>query len=295
MALGPRIQQQAVLGSLAVLQRVAPPAGVALAQRLWFSTPPRSASALRRDAERIDAAAGVRRFALPYGDTELDGFTVGEGRTAFVVHGWGGRASQLLPVSSVLAPLGFQVSGIDLPGHGRHPARRTDLFQMSAALHQLADRQGPPELVVAHSFGAMATMHAFADKPPTTTVFIAPALSFDALLRRYAELAGLTHRTEAVLSCRMRAFLGRSLRVLEGSARQWPGERLLIVHDPADEDASYDLSARLVRGTRPVRGEADVQFHTVEGLGHYKPMRDPGVLSAIADFTAVQSEQVGAA
>jgi hypothetical protein len=278
-----------------MLQRVAPPAGVALAQRLWFSTPSRTSAALRKDAERIASTPGARRFALPHADADLDGFTLGEGRTAFLVHGWGGRASQLLPIGSALAPLGFEVSAIDLPGHGRHPARRTDLFQMSGALHQLADRQGPPELVVAHSFGAMATMLAFHDKPPATTVFLAPALSFDALLRRYAEVAGLTHRTEAVLCCRMREFLGGSLRVLESAARQWPGERLLIVHDPADEDASYALSARLARGTERANATVRVELHTVNGLGHYKPMRDAGVIAAIAAFASQGSEQITAA
>jgi pimeloyl-ACP methyl ester carboxylesterase len=141
----------------------------------------------------------------------------------------------------------------------------------------------------------MATMLAFADKPPATTVFIAPALSFDALLRRYADLVGLTHRTEAVLSCRMREFLGGSLRVLESGARQWPGGRLLIVHDPADEDASYALSARLARGTQRVSSTAQVALHTVTGLGHYQPMRDPEVVAVVTAFAGQGSEQVSAA
>lgn len=53
---------------------------------------------------------------------------------------------------------GFRVAAVDGPAHGRSPGQRADLLRFSEAVHTAIRTWGPASGVIAHSFGAAATL-----------------------------------------------------------------------------------------------------------------------------------------
>jgi pimeloyl-ACP methyl ester carboxylesterase len=61
---------------------------------------------------------------LQYGaDGSNTAFEWGEGPLVILVHGWGGRAAQMAPLSVTLAGQGFRCVALDITGHGDTPNR----------------------------------------------------------------------------------------------------------------------------------------------------------------------------
>ncbi|HSK91044.1 MAG TPA: alpha/beta fold hydrolase [Euzebyales bacterium] len=271
-----QIARVAVRAGVGALQAAAPPAAGAVAERLWFR-PPRLPAEVRDRHGPVPASAD--QITVRLGDRDLHGFTLGEGPPALLVHGWGGWAGQFGALGGALADAGFTASALDLPGHGRDRVRRSDLFQMAAALRGLADLQGAPSLVVSHSLGAMAAVLAFDDPPPPAAVFIAPALSTAPALSGFSTLLGLRPVTTRDLEARLRRFVGDAWpRINQGAALEWPHGPLLVAHDRQDPQTPFATSAALAAR----RGDTDLLVAV--GTGHHRVVRDAAVVAAIVDF-----------
>jgi pimeloyl-ACP methyl ester carboxylesterase len=218
-------------------------------------------------ARRADAGGRGRRSNLPPSRIPL----------VILAHGWGGRAAQMIDLAEAVAASGFQAVAIDAPGHGTDEQTTSDGFQMAAGLRALESRYGPPGALVTHSIGAMAAVLAFGEAPAAAAVFLAPVLDLRDPLRLFSDRAKLAPWTTRSLSRRVRSFTGESWPVITAAAQaDLPGEELLIVHDPADEDAPFTTSARLATQ------RSLVQLVEVPGLGHNQLLRDSGVVEATA-------------
>lgn len=73
----------------------------------------------------------------------LSGWEVGDGRTVLLVHGWGGRSTDLAALATRLAAAGHRAVAVDLPAHGSSPGATTDLFALASAVAAAARRAGP--------------------------------------------------------------------------------------------------------------------------------------------------------
>ncbi|MEP7287649.1 MAG: alpha/beta hydrolase [Chloroflexota bacterium] len=105
--------------------------------------------------------------------TSIDGLNiasevVGDGRPVLLLHGWGGRIESMQQVAERLAPLGYNVHILDLPGFGRStlPAEAwgvADYAQFVAHYldHVKLDRVN----VIGHSFGGRVSLILGADHP----------------------------------------------------------------------------------------------------------------------------------
>src|SRR5262245_22720923 len=84
------------------------------AERLFVRPPPR-----QRESPRARAllTAGDA-FSVPFGDGRLAGWKWGTGPTVLLVHGWGGRSSQLGAFVTALVRAGYSALAFDAPAHG---------------------------------------------------------------------------------------------------------------------------------------------------------------------------------
>jgi pimeloyl-ACP methyl ester carboxylesterase len=247
-----------------------------MAERLWFTPPRPPASVLARHAAVLSSAEALR---LRVDGRDLHGWTLGEGPLALLVHGWGGWAAQFGPIAQALASAGFQAVSVDLPGHGQDRARRSDLFQMSDALHALVAERRAPALIVAHSLGAMAASYAFDDTPPPAAAFLAPALSTDAAIEQFIHMMRLRPDTAQDLRLRLRTFIGDAWPLVnQGAELEWPRGPLLVIHDRHDPQTPFTISAALADR------HAHVDLMEVDGPGHNRVLREPAVIEAVADF-----------
>ena len=213
------------------------------------------------------------------------GYAIGEGPLVILAHGWGGRAAQMADLATAVAGAGFLAVAIDAPGHGSDSQSTSDGFQIAAGLRAVADRFGPPEAVVAHSLGAMASVMALHDAPPCSAVFLAPALDLNEAITRFAAMAGLAPWTASSLLRRVRRYVGdRWPEITAGANADLPGTEILILHDPSDPEVPIAASSELAR-RRPA-----TQLVETPGTAHRGLLRQPEVSETVTRFIVERSK-----
>lgn len=155
-----------------------------LMERLWFQVHPRPVSA--REDRWLRAA---RESSLAFETEKLALYRWGEGPKVLLLHGWGGRASQLGAFAQPLVDAGFGVLAIDAPAHGRSPGRATSIFQIAEAVLALDREHGPFAAAITHSFGGMCLGVAVEGgfRVERAALICAPA-GMDFLLERFASI-----------------------------------------------------------------------------------------------------------
>lgn len=243
-----------------------------VAYRAWFTPPP-----LGRRAAAADRTAteGVEAITIP--GTELEAFEIGSGPLVLALHGWGGRAAQMIPLARRLADDAFHVVAIDLPG--RAGGTTTDIEEVAAAIREAIESLGRPYAMVTHSFGAMTARLAMGAEDPPLVVMLAPALTVADVLETFGERARLLPWTRASLHRRLWSWGEGMVPAFEASfPDQLPGAEILIVHDPDDDDTPFGRSAELAASHPSAR------LVSAPGVGHHGILVDDTVHEAVAAF-----------
>ena len=82
-----------------------------------------------------------------------------DGHKVLFVHGWNGRSSQFYRIIELLSDEGYDITAIDLPGHGRSTRSTTNLPEITDLISEVAESTGPYHGIVCHSFGAVAALN----------------------------------------------------------------------------------------------------------------------------------------
>lgn len=312
----------ALRGGFRTLDPIAPGVAARWATRIW-ATPPRPAGAdrmlplaagrdhrLTRPGDQFLTALAVapqwarrpvrrlprgRQLAVPATASMVVAEVWGDGPVTYLLHGWGGRRTQLAALVEPLVAAGQRVVALDAPGHGqsgpgRLGGRRTTLAEFAEALAAVVAVTGPAHAVVAHSAGSNAAALAVRDGlAADRLVFVAPLADPLPFLHAFARLTGLGHRTRPRLLRRLTRIVGRDLAdfdVPAWAAQAEPGRlpRLLVVHDRADREARY-AEGRALAAAWP-----NARLLTTEGLGHRRILADPEVIEATVAFLTDHAE-----
>lgn len=277
----------AVRTLFAAFDVAAPDVAARLARRLWFRLPP--TLPLERRTKHVPVGG------VPF-TVRRDGVTVrgtvhgpDDAPTAHLVHGWGGWWQQLGAYVEPLLAAGYRVVAHDAMSHGGSPAgrygpRSATIPEMAGAFAAVVWQQGPADLVVAHSIGAMVAMQARAlGHPAGAYVFLAPAVDVEVMFPWFQHVLGVGDRTIPRLRSRVEAHVGMTIgdfslvaaahRLEEPSATP-----LLVVHSRDDSD-------------NPAQGAVDLaqawpgaQLVLTDGLGHRRILWDPSTVARVADF-----------
>lgn len=231
--------------------------------------------------ERTLPDAAVRR-TYRTGGMALEGWELGSGPTVLLVHGWGGRSTDLKSVAVALAEQGLRAVAVDMPGHGRSPGRRTHLVEMAQAVRSLAHHLGPLRGIVTHSVGGAATVLALQEGVEVERVaLLAPPRRLQHAVARFGEAAKLPTAVEEslrrLLEERFGATIWEDLAVEASVGRI--AVRALVVHDADDEEIS-------IEDGRTVADVLGGDFMGTEGLGHGRVLVDPDVLRRVAAHMA---------
>lgn len=274
-----RIKNTAFRVAFRLGDRLAPELTGRRACDLWFTVPPPLAA--------TPLPPGGEPFTVTTQGTAVRGLVWGTGPVVYLVHGWGGRGSQLAGFVEPLVATGHRVVLFDGPSHGDSdpgPAgpRRTHGVELGRALDAVAARFGPAEAVVAHSLGTIATYLAlrFGWLGTRRLVLIAPMVEATSLFDGFQAALGFGERTRAAFDRAVDRLVGIPVaefdaRVQSAHTRPVP---TLVVHDVDDRQTPYD-AARALAGTLP-----DARLLTTDGLGHRRILRDPDVIAQVAAF-----------
>ena len=277
----------------ALLERRSPALGGLLAERLWFRLPA-SPAATSREAR---TPRGGEPFEVRWAHGTVRGRVYGDwgNPTAYLVHGWGGWWQQLGAHVEPLVARGLCVVAFDAPSHGgsgpgAHGGRSTTFLEMGDALAAVVAEFGRPTLVVAHSAGGLAAVHALGlGVQPESLVLVAPPDGVVAMLPVFAAALGVGPRSQQVMVRRAERRVGTPVAELDlvTMAAALPSlPHLLVVHDRLDREAP------LAGGVRVSNAWHDARLMVTEGLGHRRVLWDPDVVDRVAAFASAAAEQV---
>ena len=265
--------------------------GVALDRaEQWFMSPPRHAlPAVERDW--LARASTEMMILPPQPVPEWSGQRVAlhrwgleDASTVLLMHGWGGRATQLWPFISPLLEAGFAVLGLDAPGHGQSEGRMSSLPQFIAALE--ACIREPLAGVIAHSVGGAAAVLAM-DRGlrAERVVLIAPPVDLESYSRRFARFIGLPERLRWTMQERFEHRLQLPWQALDPrpTAARAGDTAALIIHDRGDREVPFEAGMSLADAW------PGSQRLVTSHLGHRRIIRSPVVIDAALGF--IQREQ----
>lgn len=246
-----------------------------------FLRPPR----IDPPERELEWLRGTRRHEWTAGGRKFIGFSRGEGPTVLLVHGWAGRGSQLGAFIEPLVRRGHRVVGVDLPGHGRSPGRRSSIPECAWAVEAVLRDLGSVESVITHSMGGVATTAALRATAGEVSeverlVLIGVADDVGALTRRITTAMGFDpgvyDQFQRLAERRFAVDFGEYVL----SRDREPARRVLGLH--ADDDREVNLDEG--------RSWADVwpraRFEVHSGLGHTRILRQPSIVDRVVDFVA---------
>lgn len=266
---------------------VAPWLGARIATDRWFRIPVKS----------LDPAVpvGGTLFEVASQRHIVRGTTWGDGPVVYLMHGWGGRGSQLTAYVEPLVRAGHRVVMFDAPSHGDSDpgpsgAGYSHGPQFGHALDAVASKYGPAKAVIAHSMGAVPTLMTlkYGWLAAERLVFVAPMARLSTQFDGFERLLGFGPRTRRRMERNTEELVGFSVEefdVVDLASRMGPVPTL-IVHDRGDRQTSYaesmDLAARL----------PDAELISTEGLGHHRILRDTLVVKRVTAFVTGNDESV---
>jgi pimeloyl-ACP methyl ester carboxylesterase len=236
---------------------VAPSVAARLAERIFFS--PLKLRLRPEDREVLDRA---------------------ERLTVILSHGWSGRAGQMTPFVAPLLAADLRVVALDMPGHGGSEGKRSSLVHFAETLQQTAALFGPVHGLVAHSFGAAASVYALSrGLAVERAVFVAPTARFEPFWDRFREGLGIPegvlqealNHAEQWLEARI-----ADMRPLDLATRM--ATPLLILHDTDDREVAIEEGQALASNWN------GAILRESRGLGHNRILRDPAIAAASSDF-----------
>lgn len=266
-----------VRSGLQAFDFVAPTLAQRVVQRLYFKP-----GRLRVTPEQRAILERGDRFELDVGGIAVAGRQWGRGpRSVWLVHGWGGHLGQMTALVEPLVAQGFRVIGFDWPGHGASGGDLSSLLHALRALQHLERFVGPPSAVVAHSFGAAATLLAVGSGLACERiVLLAPVARLKPYVERFTLALGMSE-------ARQRAFIERAEAWLEAPFADFEPLRftpslsvpVLVLH--SRDDREVELSeGELLAAT----WGAGAQLVVKDGLGHRRLLRDSGCIDAAVQF-----------
>lgn len=210
-------------------------------------------------------------------------WTWGEGPHILLVHGWEGRGSQLWSFVQPLVESGFKVSAWDGPAHGDSAGSQTNLGEFSRFLVQCQKEIGEVHTVIAHSFGAAASVMAshFGMKTHKIILISSPCSAQD-MFDRFSQTLSFTSK----ISTSFQKIIEEkaNLSAAEAQVHIIGPKNLsnaLIIHDINDKEIPYTDAVKISTHWR------DAKLITTQNFGHRRILTAPLVIEEVLNFIKI--------
>lgn len=267
---------------LRILSVISPPVAAASVERIWFQVPERPV-----DPGDLEVLHGGTPISLAVGTAQVAGWSWGKGPAVLLVHGWGGRATDMRSFVQPLAERGYRVVLFDAPGHGDSSGGSRDdrqgLLGFRAALLAFQRRLGTVHGVVAHSGGATALALALREGlRARRAVLIAPLNDVSSYAAAFSRALGLTNRVQGMWMEKVERRLDRSWNDFAVTIAPHEVETppVLVIHDREDREVPFE------DGVAIAKMWPHSSLHPVQNLGHRRLLRDQAVVTRVTSFIA---------
>ena len=265
-----------------VLGAISPNLAGRLALRL-FMTPPKFGTPRREKKLREEST----HYFLNIRNRQISVRSWGEGPTVLLSHGWAGRSSQFHAFIDPLLSAGYRVIGFEAPAHGDSEGKHTNMLDVADILAKVAEKEGPIEAIIGHSFGTGTTLLAI-DRyhVKTSKVVLISAYSEVAyIIKLFAELFELRQSTvDAMKQISLKRFASSynakwnwdDISPLK-TIKSYKGE-LLFIHDDQDHEVSLSEAIPLHQSVPTAK------TLITSGFGHRKILMNKEVIETTLEF-----------
>ena len=205
-----------------------------------------------------------------------------DGRKILLVHGWNGRSGQFSTLIDRLSKEGFDITAIDLPGHGKSDSGQTSLPQITDVLSEIAEKLGPFDVLIAHSFGGVAGLNSIRLGVNYQKIVLISLGGYKVrpMFENFVGLFDLDKRyyADRLLDLAETRF---GVNPLEFGPNEFADKIMtetLLVHCNDDLESKSDISI-MVHEKMP-----NSQLYLTNNLGHRKLLGNAEVIQRIADF-----------
>ena len=204
----------------------------------------------------------------------------GKGPAALLVHGWRSQAANLQNLSTLLVDSGFQVWMPDLPGHGHSEGERLSMPLAADVLHAVQKISGPFSMAVGHSYGGASLVHAIAGGLDVKRVaLLAAPTHYGKFARLSASQAGLPKDMVDAWLLYLEKEIGCHPDEIDMKRQaQTLSMPALLAHSNDDPVAPFDQLREVASIWRGAK------WLPLEGLGHFRLLSDPALLSELKQF-----------
>ncbi|TGL86504.1 alpha/beta hydrolase [Leptospira congkakensis] len=204
----------------------------------------------------------------------------GEGKTILLVHGWNGHTGNFSRIVPALIEEGYNVIGIDLPGHGFSTGRYSNIVLSAKMVCRLVNEIGNPDYIITHSFGgAVATvaqeLGVLADK----LIYIAPPLKLEILRKSFSDYYRLSEEEQESMRSILERKVSQPLSSLDlGATGPKMNNSLLVIHDEDDLEIPFSMGLAVSKAWKQSK------LIKTKGLGHKMILRTESVKDEILSF-----------
>ncbi|MBC7004449.1 alpha/beta fold hydrolase [Photobacterium sp. BZF1] len=216
-----------------------------------------------RSKKSVEEPSGLEKKPVQTSEGMMMTYSLGEGPTWVLGHGWSGSSRQFYSLMEHIAASGYKALAFDNPAHGESEGRFGHLPGFVAAFDNILEQQESIAGVVAHSMGGAMVLESrhpqLQDKP---VLLVAPVLNYTENLVSAVAQSGysmkLFHDVVDDIAKQYQYPLDSidPMHRLEGR-----GSKAVIVHDKYDRFASYAHSEL-------ASANQHVTLIATEGLGH---------------------------
>lgn len=204
-----------------------------------------------------------------------------------VVHGFDSGMRFLADFVPSLLEAGFEVMGLDLPGHGESEGKTVNYIWATESIQQVQRLYGTAYGIVGHSFGGAMSVLSSTGNPPTVEaipveklVLIAAPNRLPNTLSRFRAQVGFGPRVDEAFRRKL-ARLGGRERADYGMDSNLAGSGIptLVIHDRGDKEVPFTDAEEM-------SALAEVSVKPVEGWGHNRILGAPEVIESSVEFLA---------
>ncbi|WP_117233054.1 alpha/beta fold hydrolase [Vibrio maerlii] len=197
-----------------------------------------------RTPAKNDEPKGLIKAKVQSTEGELSTYSLGEGPTWVLTHGWSGTASQFFPLMEHIAAKGFRALAYDHPAHGQSQGTQGHIPAFIAGLEAILDTADEVAGIIGHSMGTASTLecrHAKAENCPL--LLIAPVLNYVENLFGSVARSGYSMKLFSEVVNEIEVKYNFPIQSIDPLKRLSQREhQTIIVHDKDDKFTRFDVS-----------------------------------------------------
>lgn len=212
-------------------------------------------------------------------------------KTALLIHGWESRGTAMRSLVNPLVEKGFRVIAFDGPAHGNSTGKTTHIPEFSEAVAAIIRRAGNVEVVITHSFGGVCLTYASSKLMPEIilpkVVMIAVPMNFEDILKKVFTILNFPSAVKKKLNAKIVELAEETPEKISipAKADTTTIEKLLIVHDTQDAIVNFRYAEQIKETW------SNSKLIVTKGLGHYRIMKHPKVISKVMDFISLGTQK----